>query len=197
MSVEDRDKWDARYAAGAYAERTRPSALLVQALADYTLPPGSSALDVACGAGRNAIYLASQGFEVTGVDISSTALERAAARAHSLNVAVSWRQLDLDTMPTLGGPYALVLMVRFVSAALLGALIEVALAPGGLLVVEEHLRTDAEVAGPQNPAFRVLPGELSAAASSLEILEQFEGVTTDPDGRQVALSQLVARRPMR
>ena len=56
MSVDDRDKWNARYAAGAYAERTRPSALLVDTLARYPLAGGARALDVACGAGRNAIY---------------------------------------------------------------------------------------------------------------------------------------------
>jgi len=63
-----------------------------------------------------------------------------------------------------------------------------------LLVVEQHLRTEAAVIGPNNPVFRVKPGELGRQASGLELLHYFEGVTADPDGRSVALARLIARR---
>ena len=65
MSRAERDKWDARYRDGAYESRTHPTALL-EAWAPR-LPRGR-ALDVACGAGRNALYLARLGWEVAGFD---------------------------------------------------------------------------------------------------------------------------------
>ena len=72
MSRADQDKWDARYRDGAYAERTHPSALLDRWLPQLRLPEGSPrAIDVACGMGRNAIYLANQGWQVDAVDISA------------------------------------------------------------------------------------------------------------------------------
>ena len=65
MSTVERDKWNERYREGAYEERTHPTALLAEWLP--RLPRGT-ALDVACGAGRNAIYLAAHGYRVTAVD---------------------------------------------------------------------------------------------------------------------------------
>jgi hypothetical protein len=66
------------------------------------------------------------------------------------------------------------------------------LAPGGVLLCEQHLATSAAVAGPNNPSFRLQPGELRASASSLRVLLDYEGPVTDPDGRTVMLAQLVA-----
>ena len=77
MSEEDRRKWNARYAEGAYGERPHPA----QLLADW-LPrlPKGTALDLGCGAGRNAVFLAQNGFEVQGLDVSDVGLERARER---------------------------------------------------------------------------------------------------------------------
>lgn len=192
MSDLDRNKWNSRYAAGAYAERTHPSALLVDALAQHPDLSGS-ALDIACGAGRNALYLAERGFQVTGMDISDQALERAGQSAAELGLTVQWLQQDLDQISDLHGPYALICMVRYVNAPLLDMAAQ-ALAPAGLLVVEQHLRSDAQVVGPQNPTFRVAAGELRRQAADLELISVWEGVTEDPDGQPAALARLVAQR---
>ena len=74
MSTADRNKWDQRYREGAYASRDYPSEFLKQQL--LHLKPGK-ALDLACGAGRNSIFLAQNGFFVDAVDVSSVGLERA------------------------------------------------------------------------------------------------------------------------
>ena len=76
MSADDAERWNARYADGAYAGRTRPSQLLLQW---QRLPRVGRALDVACGAGRNALHLAGLGYQVDAVDVSSAALQRAAS----------------------------------------------------------------------------------------------------------------------
>ena len=78
MSGADRERWDERYRLGAYVEREHPSAWLVSCL---SRAPSGRALDVACGAGRNALYLAERGYAVTGIDVSPVALARAAESA--------------------------------------------------------------------------------------------------------------------
>jgi tellurite methyltransferase len=193
VSRAERDKWDERYRSGAYADRTHPTALL----ADWTdrLPHGR-ALDVACGAGRNALHLATHGYAVDAVDISSAGLERGSAAAERLGVAIDWHCADLEEDPQAlpRGPYDLVVWVRYVNAALWRPLVE-RLAPGGHVLVEQHLETTAEVVGPRGSRFRLAPRELERAAAGLAIVHYHEGLVIDPDGRTAALAQLIAKRP--
>jgi SAM-dependent methyltransferase len=195
MAEADRDKWNDRYRSGAYADRRHPSALLERWI--ERIPPGR-ALDLACGSGRNALFLARRGFEVDAVDISNEALARARDRARGAGLKVNWIEHDLDQPLALGAEYALILVVRFMNLPLIAGL-SARLAPGGFLIVEQHLVTTAEVAeaqiaGPADPAFRVKPGELQQLAQSLRVLCYEEALTLDPDQRQVALARLVAQK---
>ena len=192
MSTADRDKWNQRYAEGAYSDRMHPSALL-ERWADQIAP--GRALDVACGAGRNALWLAERGFAVDAIDISATGLAKARQAAEKRRLSVKLIEHDLDQPLELDVDYQLILMIRYVDLPLLQQLGE-HLAPGGWLICEEHMLSDADVIGPGNPAFRVAPGALSAAVAGLEILSEEEGVVREPDGRLAALSQLVARAPV-
>jgi len=193
LSRAERDKWDARYRAGAYEERAHPTALLAEWL--DRLPRGR-ALDVACGAGRNALFLAAAGYAVDAVDISSAGLERGSATAAQRGVDVSWHCVDLEEHPQglPRGPYDLVVWVRYVNAALWPE-IRSRLAPGAHVLVEQHLVTSAEVVGPTSAAFRLAPGDLTSTAADLEAVYAHEGLVVDPDGRRAALAQLIARRP--
>jgi tellurite methyltransferase len=191
LADQDREKWDQRYAAGAYADRTHPSAILLQWVPGL---PAGDALDIACGAGRNALYMAGRGFRVDALDVSAEALARGAAAAADRGLEVNWVQQDLDAGLPLAGPYDLIVMIRYVNESLLGTL-PALLRPGGMLIVEEHLATEEAVVGPKDPRFRVLPGALRAAVPDLEVLEATDTVTDDPDGRKVALARLVARKP--
>ena len=192
MSKADQDKWDERYHAGAFAERTHPSALLNEWIA--RLPPGR-ALDLACGAGRNALFLARNGFEVTAVDISPAGLERARCSARQTASEIDWRQRDLDEPLNIIGNFQVICLFRYMNQPLIRRLPKL-LAPGGVLLVEEHLAADqsqleSPIAGPSNPAFLIAPGELPALLDGLTVLHQEEGVVMDPDGRHVALSRFV------
>ncbi len=194
MSAAERDKWDARYRDGAYESRTHATALLAAWLP--RLPLGA-ALDVACGAGRNALYLATHGFAVTALDISAVALERGRREAAQRDLAIEWSCVDLDDQPDAAlppGPFELIVWVRYIHRTLLPYLLA-RLAPGGVLLCEQHLLTTAEVVGP-SAAFRLAPGELARAARGLEVHFRHEGLLVDPDGRTVAVAQLVAaKRP--
>jgi tellurite methyltransferase len=193
VSRAERDKWDARYRAGAYSEREHPTALLADWL---DRSPRGRALDIACGAGRNALFLAAAGYTVDAVDISSAGLERARGTAAERGVDVSWHCVDLEERPDAlpRGPYDLVVWVRYVNAALWPTVLS-RLAPGGQLLVEQHLAANVEVVGPTSSAFRLAAGELARAAAELVIVYEHEGLIVDPDGRTAALAQLIARRP--
>jgi SAM-dependent methyltransferase len=193
VSVADRDKWDRRYREGAYAERIYPSDLLRAWAA--TVSPGR-ALDVACGAGRNALYLAELGFTVDAVDVSAAALERAQNASAQRGLRVNWIEHDLDDPLDLANSYQLILNIRYVDLPLMRKLAG-RLAPGGLLICEQHLVTEDDVIGPRSPAFRVAPGELAALAEGLQLRYCREGLVAEPDGRRAALAQLVAQHRVR
>jgi tellurite methyltransferase len=193
MSGAERDKWNARYRDGAYEGRTHPTALLTEWLA--RLPRGR-ALDVACGAGRNSLALAAAGFAVTAVDIADAALARGRQAAVDRGLAIDWLCADLDEDPAVlpPGPFEAIVWVRYVHRTLMPHLIA-RLAPGGVLLTEQHLKSAEPVAGPTSAGFRLAPGELGRAAEGLTPLYAHEGPVVDPDGRTVALAQLVAQRP--
>ncbi|HVH23292.1 MAG TPA: methyltransferase domain-containing protein, partial [Pseudonocardia sp.] len=144
------------------------------------------ALDVACGRGAVAVWLAGRGFTVDAVDVSPVALAAAAALAGRHRVAdrVRWWAHDLDLGLPAGcaGPYDVVVCQRFRDPAgyprLAGRL-----APGGLLVI-----TVLSEVGAGGGAWRAEPGELRAAFGGLDVLAEREG-----NGE----AGLVARRPAR
>jgi SAM-dependent methyltransferase len=198
MSKADREKWDHRYLSGSYAERVHPTALLAEW--EPRLPAGP-ALDLACGAGRNSLFLARAGRRVDAVDISQAGLERAKASAAEQGLDIRFMRADLETEAErvlAGARYALILLVRYVNRRLLPRL-GAALEEGGCLLVEQHLITSTEVVGPSTPEFRYAPNELLHAAvdarePALRVLSYRECLVEDPDGRRAALAQLVACR---
>ena len=92
MSDAERQRWDQRYRDGSY--RARPHATELLQKWQPKLPRGR-ALDIACGAGRNALYLAALGYEVDAVDIAPYALERARQAAAERGLVVNWIAADL------------------------------------------------------------------------------------------------------
>jgi len=195
MSQMERLKWDERYRTGAYTERKHPTALLAEWMPKL---PRGRALDVACGAGRNSIYLAANGWQVDAVDISPVGLERARQSAAQRGVEVHWIQADLEEDPRTVlpmGPYDLILLARYVNPAVYPPLVE-RLACNGILLCEQHIVSPEDVIGPKNPAFRLQHNELLRAVAGFDgrVLYYREGVVTDPDGRRAALAQLILCR---
>lgn len=190
MSIIDRDKWDQRYADDSY-RKNNP----VDLVADWLPRIGvGRALDVACGAGRNAIFLARAGFTVDAIDISPVGLERARQNAAAAGVEVNWIEHDLDRRYDFDTGYGLILVMWFVDLGLIARLCD-CLAPGGYLLSQQHLVSDEPVIGPQSSDFRVAAGALRGAAGALDILHYEEGVETVEDDERLASAQLVARRP--
>ena len=190
MSDEDRQRWNERYREGAYQFREHPSAVLLDWQDSLT---GRTALDLACGRGRNTLHLATLGFDVDAIDVSDIAIHQATHRANRMDMHVRWVVHDLEQGIPLRGPYDLILMIRYVDNTLLSKAIKL-LAPRGKILVEEHLVSDEEVTGPADPHFRVLPGSVQQILCVLDIEREFEGVIQEPDGTQAALVRVLAQR---
>jgi tellurite methyltransferase len=190
VSEDERTRWDRRYATGEYVARTDPSPFLLDWL--DRIPVGR-ALDVATGAGRNALALADAGYEVDAVDVSEVAIDRARAEGERRGLEVNWVVDDLDTGALPGDGYDLVAVLRYRNPALWSRLAS-ALAADGWIVVEHHLRTWREdVVGPSDAAFRLAPGELIEVFGDLRIVHYSEAVEPTDDGASLfVIARLVA-----
>ncbi|WP_098960145.1 bifunctional 2-polyprenyl-6-hydroxyphenol methylase/3-demethylubiquinol 3-O-methyltransferase UbiG [Pseudonocardia sp. N23] len=168
MADADRERWDSRHSVAGVGTPAPPDALRGR---ESLLPAGGRALDVACGRGSVAVWLALRGFVVDAVDVSPVALASGAALAAANGAAVSWRAGDLDSglPPGCTGPYDVVVCQRFRDPRLHPVFARV-LAPGGLLVLTVLSAVDDEP-GP----FRAGPGELAAAFDGLTTVVHEEG----------------------
>ena len=192
MSDADRDKWDRRYAAVQEETLAAPSTWLTTYLPK--IAPGP-ALDLACGRGRNTLLLAQSGFAVDAIDISAEGLRRAGAAAQRAGVSVNWLCQDvLEAFESPRRDYQLILLVHFVDHDLLARLPDY-LAPGGWLLVEQHLQWPDAVGGPSSERFRVASGELAAAVPAMALVAMAEGVVQQVDGSKLALARMLVRKP--
>lgn len=172
------DDWDARYAESATVWSREPNAWVAETV--EPLLPGT-AVDLAAGEGRHALWLATLGWQVTAVDFSRAGLVTGQARAREVGVDIHWVVADA-TVWVSPCPVDLVVMAYLqLPAAGLSAAIRGAsgyLAPGGTLAVIGHDRENLErgIGGPRDPAVHYTVEELRRAASDLEIVrcEQVE-----------------------
>jgi SAM-dependent methyltransferase len=187
---------DLRESGPSRARLWQPNPFLVEALG--LIPPragadspGGRALDVACGAGRDAVYLATRGYEVEAMDALPDALERARDLARRSGVSIQTLQRDLRRDPALpAGRYDLVTVFRFLHRPVL-PVIGQSVARGGFVVYEGfHWRDSAPGRRQLRPGHALRDGELAAAFEAYEPLIARDGV--ERDGR--VFSQLLARR---
>ncbi|HEV2774141.1 MAG TPA: methyltransferase domain-containing protein [Solirubrobacteraceae bacterium] len=193
--MEARDRWNERYAQpGRPWMPEEPSEWLVGH--SSLLAGGGRALDVACGDGRNALYLAQLGYMVDAIDVSDVAVDalRAATEARGLTMTITPRVVDLEREPLPTGPYDVIVVTNFLQRDLFEPLQD-ALAPGGLLVFETLARCHVDELGHSfNPAYLVAPGELAGAFGRLEVVDHHEGVA-ERSGQPRGVAGIVARKP--
>ena len=198
----DRQQWDDAYASTDLVWTAEPNVFVVRELGG--LAPGR-ALDLGAGEGRNAIWLAERGWQVTAVDFSAVALAKAARLAAGRGVTgITWVTADLRGYQPPPGSFDLVLLAYIhlppaESAALLHAA-ATGLAPGGTLLVVGHDRDNIAhgYGGPQEPAVLYQAAEVVAALPGLIIQQagQERRPVLTGEGERTAIDTLVlARRP--
>jgi SAM-dependent methyltransferase len=148
------------------------------------LPKTGLALDVACGRGRNALWLAEQGLRVRALDRDPAAIESLSAEAQRRRLPVDAAVHDLEAGDARLGVacFDVIVGVHYLHRPLFPALVN-ALRPGGLLIYETFTRDQVRRGKPSNPAFLLEHGELPRLVSGLTIVVQREG---DYEGRSVA-----------
>jgi SAM-dependent methyltransferase len=195
-----REDWDKRYASVENLWAVKPNRFLVAEVAG--LEPGR-ALDLACGEGQNAIWLATLGWEVTGVDYSEVAIAKARARAERDGARVDFVCGDLLEYEPSGRAFDLVLLLYFHIPATerrhVLAKAADAVAPGGTVIVIGHDLSNVThgVGGPSDPDLLSTPDELASELPGLQI-EKATTILRDVDGEdRDAIDNLVrARRPL-
>ena len=172
MSRMDSRGWDKRYAGRELVWTAEPNRFLAAETAELE---AGRAIDLACGEGRNAVWLAERGWRVTAVDFSQVGLDKAERLAQERGVSVEWVCADLVEYAPPAGAFDLVaILYLHLEPAVTSAVLRraaAAVAPGGTLLVVGHDPTNiAEgYGGPQNPAILMGPDEIAAALDGLRI----------------------------
>ena len=189
--------WDATRAMELGPARVRlwrPSAFLVEALDRIAAGglTGGLALDVACGSGRDAVFLALRGFDVEAIDVLPDALSRAEDLARRSGVSIRTRVQDLQRQPALPREqYHLLVVFRFLQRSLFPAIRD-AIRPGGYVVYETFHELNARTGRkPQNRDHLLSSRELVQAFEGFDVLISREAC--ERDGR--FFSSLLARKP--
>lgn len=157
------------------------------------VPVGGDVLDVACGSGRNALFLARQGWRVHAVDRDAAALGRLRAARDAgeaavddggprLHLTTECRDLESGLVALGQRAYQAVLVFNYLHRPLMPAIVE-AVASGGVLIYETFTTAQASRGHPRNPAFLLAPGELATLVQPLRVLRAREG---EFDGKCVA-----------
>ncbi len=176
--------WDAKHRLAAEAPPAEPASIVRELL---PLLPAGPALDIACGTGRHALFLAARGQHVTAVDFSSVALSILEVRARSMRVPVrgsgklqgsgrssrgglELMQADLERTHLPERRYALVVCIQYLQRSLFAQMAR-ALRPDGVLLMETYTRAQLGFpGGPRNPAHLLENGELREAFPDLCVL---------------------------
>jgi tellurite methyltransferase len=183
-------EWNARYRSGERAAEdleAAPTPLLIETA--LRSKPGR-ALDLACGTGRNTLWLAEHGWSVTAVDAAEAAIEILRHRAAARGVTVDARVADLEKgeFHIESSRWDLITICYYLQRNLLEPAKQ-GVVPGGILLVIVHI-TDP---GEEPTAHRLRPGELKNYFEGWEILHQYEGEPRDA-GHQRSVAEVVARR---
>jgi tellurite methyltransferase len=187
MGAMDITGWEEKYRSGERGKEDEPTLLLVEIAAKLAT---GTAIDLACGAGRNALYLAELGWKVTAVDGSEKAIELVRLRSAERGLRVRAKVADL-TAPDFTvqqDAFDLVLIAYYLQRDLF-AKAKAAVRPGGVAVAIAHTPERGEKWSEK----RAATGELREFFKDWELLWEYEGPSRDPAHRR-PVAEIVARR---
>ncbi len=184
MAVEDKQKWNKKYQNNPISDKP------IKLITDFAkLATGTKALDVACGMGRHSKYLASQGFEVDALDISSVAIETLQNIPN-----IHPKEVDFDTYILPENRYDLIVCIFFLKRELFPQIID-ALKEGGILIYETFVYHPDNQQVPSQRSYLLEEGELEDAfANALELIESREYWDETTEGFKMRKALIVGRK---
>ena len=193
MTNDLTSRWDARYRQTSTTTIPAPAEVLAEN--SHLLPATGNALDVACGSGNNALFLAAHGLQTTAWDISPVAIGKLLEFSSTLQLTIDARTRDVEARPPGPQTFDVITVSRFLIRHLAPALIT-ALRPRGLLFYQTFTAIKIDRSGPDNPDFLLAENELLTLFRGLIIrVYREEGRLGNPQlgFRNAAL--LVAQKP--
>jgi 2-polyprenyl-3-methyl-5-hydroxy-6-metoxy-1,4-benzoquinol methylase len=182
---KDKNRWNSKYETEVYLFGEKPIPFLVDNV--HLLPKGK-VLDIAMGEGRNGVYLATQGFEVLGLDISEKGLEKAHNLAKIHNVTIETKVVDLESFTLEPNGYDVILCTYYMQKNLFKQF-QSALKPGGMIVVETY----------NVDYLKYAQFSRKWALDTNEMLDIFKGLRViryqDYDDGKEAYSSIIAQKP--
>ena len=182
---KDKDRWNSKYETEVYLFGEKPIPFLVDNV--HLLRKGK-VLDIAMGEGRNGVYLATQGFEVLGLDISEKGLEKAHNLAKKNKVTIETKVVDLESFTLEPNSYDVILCTYYMQKDLFKQF-QSALKPGGMIVVETY----------NVDYLKYVQFSRKWALDTNEMLDIFKGLRViryqDYDDGKEAYSSIIAQKP--
>jgi SAM-dependent methyltransferase len=168
MAQKDKEKWDKKYNETPRLMKDRtPSPKVVEAI---KYARGKKALEIACGTGRNSIFLAENGFEVEAFDISEVAINH----LNKLNIKnLTAIQKDLEEFKPQKNNYDLIVQTNYLDRKIFPNL-KNALKKDGIIIIETYMNHEENEKPPSNPLFLLEKNELKKIFNDFEILEYDE-----------------------
>ncbi len=187
----DQNRWDKRFRKKEFALGKEPNPFLKRHI--HLLPRGK-ALDIAAGEGRNAIYLAQNGFDVDAVDISEKGLKKAQKLAREKGVKINTFRVDLDRYQIEKERYDLIANFYFLKRRLIPR-IKKGLKTGGKVIFETYIAEQRTlgVGGPKQAKYFLKPNEPFRLFKGFRILFYREGIFRE-GGRKKAVASLIAEK---
>jgi 2-polyprenyl-3-methyl-5-hydroxy-6-metoxy-1,4-benzoquinol methylase len=187
----DQKRWDGRFGKKEFALGKEPNPFLKKHI---RLLPKGKALDIATGEGRNAVFLAQNGFEVDAVDISEKGLKKAQKFAREKGVNINTFLVDLDQYPIGKERYDLIADFYFLRRRLIPR-IKKGLKKGGKVIFETYLLEHRKLGtgGPKQAKYFLKPNELLRLFKDSRILFYREGIFRE-GGKRKAVASLIAEK---
>jgi 2-polyprenyl-3-methyl-5-hydroxy-6-metoxy-1,4-benzoquinol methylase len=187
----DRKRWDERFKEKEFAFGKEPNPFLKKHI---LLFPKGKALDLAAGEGRNAVFLAQQGFDVDAVDISKKGLMKARNLATEMGVKINTLIADLDTYKIEKEKYDLIANLYFLKRSLIPK-IKRGIKKGGRIIFETYILEHRSISteGPKDRKYYLKPNELLRLFKDFQILFYREGIFKE-GGRRKAVASLIAKK---
>ena len=192
MSLKDKQKWDEKYLKKPILLNPREASDSLKRF--LSTCSGNKALDLACGAGKNTIYLAENSIYVDAVDIAKIAIDKldTYAKETGLSSFINTIYKDLDEFNLNNDTYDLILMANYLDRDLIHRA-KPALHVGGIFIVETYMYDEENEKTKSDPANLLAPGELKDIFSDFEIIYYDEFKNEDYEIYKMKKQLIVAR----